>query len=316
MRVDQVRHRMWLTAAGVFALSLAVTVADRTGTLKTLRPALHDALSPGRMVLLAVSNGSTTAASSGTNSSQADSDRDAEPSEESRRRDQLLRKLMIENAQLRRDLRREKASSQLMQTMEPLSSLVQFDLIPATIVSTSGMSTSLKDLIVDAGKAAGITRSELVVDGSGAILDAGSDKAVSAGDRVLTGTIVVGRIEKASRWVSLVQPVTASGFRAQVMLLRQTDDGLHPGPAGLLEGTGEAECLLSGIAHTEAVAIGDEVVSADINGVQGPQLYFGRVTRADFLAGGQWDIRVTPAVSLAELQTVGILRLRLQEARP
>jgi cell shape-determining protein MreC len=307
---------MWLTATGVFALSLAVTVADRTDTLKAIRPAIHDALSPGRTVLLAISNGSTPAGSSGPNRSQDSSNRDKEPSEESRRRDQLLRKLMIENAQLRRDLRREKASTHLMQTIEPLSSLVQFDLIPATIVSASGMSTSLKDLIVDAGKAAGITRSELVVDGSGAVLDAGSDKTVSAGDRVLTGTIVVGRIEKASRWVSLVQPVTASGFRAQVMLLRQTAEGLHPGSTGLLEGTGETECLLTGIPHTEAVAIGDEVVSADINGVQGPQLYFGRVTKADFLAGGQWDIRVTPAVSLSELQSVGILRLRLQETKP
>ena len=79
----------------------------------------------------------------------------------------------------------------------------------------------------------------------------------------------------------------------------------------MLQGTGESECILSGIPHTEVVAVGDEVVSADVNGVRGPQLYFGRVTRAEFLAGGQWDVRVQPGASLDDLDTVGILRLNL-----
>ena len=123
---------------------------------------------------------------------------------------------------------------------------------------------------------------------------------------------MVGRIEKAARWVSLVQPVTAIGFKAQVMLLRKTADGLHFGATGMLEGTGEAECVLTGIPHTDAVAVGDDVVSADVNGVRGPQLYFGRVTKAEFLAGGQWDVRVRPAASLEELESVGVLRLKLK----
>jgi cell shape-determining protein MreC len=62
------------------------------------------------------------------------------------------------------------------------------------------------------------------------------------------------------------------------------------------------------------LAVGDEVISADVNGVKGPQLYFGRVTRAEFLAGGQWDVRVQPAASLNDLDSVGILRLGLQRA--
>jgi cell shape-determining protein MreC len=173
------------------------------------------------------------------------------------------------------------------------------------------MPQQLRDLIVDAGKAAGITRSELVIDGIGAVVDRGTKDDIAAGDRVLTGAIVVGRIEKTAHWVSLVQPVTATGFKAQIVLLRRTAEGLHFGAKGMLEGIGESECVITGIPHTDAVAVGDEVVSADVTGVRGPQLYFGRVTRAEFLAGGQWDVRVEPAASLEDLEAVGILRLKL-----
>jgi cell shape-determining protein MreC len=218
---------------------------------------------------------------------------------------------MIENARLRWELKQEKTVSGVMQPIDAVGSLAQLQLIQATVVSSSGLPDSLRDLIVDAGRSAGITRSELVIAGDGALIDAGSDQNVSAGDRVLAGAVVVGRVEKAARWVSLVQPVTAAGFKAHVMLLRRTSDGFHFGTTGMLEGAGESECLLTGIPHTEAVAVGDEVISADVNGVRGPQLYFGRVTRAEFLAGGQWDVRVQPAASVRDLETVGILRLNL-----
>ena len=267
---------------------------------------LHDALSPGRLMVLSLQATATPAAPP----SAAHADQmEAERTQQNQQR--LLRQLMIENARLRHDLKQEKKSSSVLQTMEPLMSLAHFDVVPARVVSSSGLPTSLRDLIVDAGKSAGITRSELVIDGMGAVLSAGSDHSVAPGDRVLTGAIVVGRIEKTARWVSLVQPVTATGFKAQVTLMRQTPEGLHPGPAAMLEGSGTDECLLTGIPHTEAVAVGDEVVSADVNGVRGPQLYFGRVTRAEFLAGGQWDVRVQPAALMEDLETVAILRLSL-----
>lgn len=307
MRADKIRHRMWLGASGIFLLSLLVSIADRAGILNAFRPTLHDALSPGRLMVLAMSSRTPTPS------------HDSKPRNEvlvatQLQSEKLLRQLMIENARLRRDLKLEKTNSSLIQTIEPLSSLTQFDLIQASVISSGGMPNSLRDLIVDAGKSAGLTRSELVLAGDGPILDAGSEDSVAAGDRVLTGAIVLGRIDKAARWVSLVQPVHALGFKAQVMLLRQTPDGLHFGATGMLEGTGEGECTLTGIPHTEAVAVGDEVISADVNGVRGPQLYFGRVTRAEFLAGGQWDVRVQPAASLSELETVGILRLSLAKS--
>jgi cell shape-determining protein MreC len=292
----------------MFILSLLVAIADRAGALSTVRPALHDALSPGRLMVLAMSSGPQP------KESRTASDPAKGTNDETRaRNERQLRQLMIENARLRRDLKRERVSSVAMTAIEPLSTLAHFDLVQATVVSSHGMPQMLRDLIVDAGKSAGITRSQLVIDGNGTLLDVGSDDEIAEGDRVLSGAIVVGRIEKTAHWVSLVQPVTAAGFKAQVILLRQTPDGYHFGAIGMLEGTGETECILTGIPHTEAVAAGDEVVSADVNGIRGPQLYFGRVTRAEFLAGGQWDVRVQPTASLDELQTVGILRLNLSK---
>ena len=101
-------------------------------------------------------------------------------------------------------------------------------------------------------------------------------------------------------------------FRAQVQLLRASEDGMNFGAVGMLEGTGTSECRLTGISYTDAVTVGDTVVSADINGVRGPRLFFGTVTSAQFLAGGQWDVRIQPGFTLAELDRVGIVRMSLQ----
>ena len=307
MRTDQNHHQRWLAAGGMFFLSLLVLIADRAGVLTAFRPALHDAMSPGRLMFLAITS------HGGRSADEATLGPAATESGSGAKQERLLRQLMIENARLRRDLKLEKSSTAVSSAIEPLGSLTQLDAVQASIVSSDGMSGSLRDLIIDAGKSAGITRSELVIDGTGALLGAGSDDSVAAGDRVITGSIVVGRIERTARWVSLVQPVTAIGFKAQIVLLRKTADGLHFGATGMLEGTGEADCVLTGIPHTDAVAVGDDVVSADINGVRGPQLYFGQVTKAEFLAGGQWDVRVGPAASLEELESVAVLRLKLTQ---
>ena len=309
MRVEQVRHHLWIAAVAMFVLSLLVTAADRTGMLSSVRSVLHDALSPGRLVLLAIAPQAGDAGKSVSAASPVKLDSAGSLDAQQL---QTLRQLMIENARLRRDLKHSRAATEIAEIVDPAASLTDFAMIPAQVISSSGLPGSLRELIISAGKSGGITRSELVVDGSGAVVDAGSDSGVAAGDRVLSGSSVIGRIEKTGRWVSMVQPVTSAEFRAQVQLLRASDDGLHFGAIGLLEGTGSSECRLTGISYTDAVTVGDTVVSADINGVRGPRLFFGTVTSAEFLAGGQWDVRIQPAFKVAELDRVGIVRMRLQ----
>jgi len=300
---------MWYAAVAMFVFSLLVTAADRTGMLSGLRSMLHDALSPGRLVLMAIAPQSDVAGKriNAARPVKIDSVNDLNAQQL-----QTLRQLMIENARLRRDLKQSKDATAITEFIDPADSLTDYAMIPAKVLSSSGLPGSLRELIVSAGKSAGITRSELVVDGSGAVLDVGSDGGAAAGDRVLSGSSVIGRIEKTGRWVSMVQPVTSADFRAQVQLLRASEDGLHFGAVGMLEGTGSSECQLTGISYTEAVTVGDTVVSADINGVRGPRLFFGTVTSAEFLAGGQWDVRIQPGFTLSELDRVGIVRLNLQ----
>ena len=314
MRAETEKLRMWLTATCLGALSLIAAAADHLGMLGAVRPVLHDIFSPGRLVVLAVSG-----RASPRDQKVSDGVEQA-LNEQSRSRDAMLRQLMIENARLRRDMKRDRVRFGVFGVTEGedvRESLLQLDMIPANVISSrEGMPAVLKELVIDAGKTRGITRSELVVQGTGGVVDVGSDHSVRPGDRVLDGLTVIGRIEKVSRWVSLVQPVTAQGFRSHVMLLRRTQDGLHFGARGILEGTGEKECRLTGISHTEPVAAGDDIVSAGTEGLNGPQLYFGSVVSANFLAGGQWDIRVAPAVDPEGVQQIQILRWELDSAEP
>lgn len=309
MRVEHSPHRLWLPAIAMFMLSLVATIADRMEILSGARSALHDMFSPGRLALIA--NQATTGSGEEANKTALSSTPETVDASHARQM-KALRQLMIENARLRRDLKRSQTASVIAEAIDPAESLNEYAMIPAQVISSNGLPGSLRELIVSAGKSAGINRSELVVDGNGAVVDVGADAGVAAGDRVLSGSSVVGRIEKTGRWVSVVQPLTSTEFRAQVQLLRSSEEGLVFGAIGMLEGTGKSECHVTGIPYTEAVTVGDTVISADINGVRGPRLFFGTVTSAEFLAGGQWDVRVKPGFTIAELDQVGIVRLSLR----
>ena len=309
MRIEHSQHRLWWPAAAMFVLSLVVMFADRMHILSGMRSALHDAFSPGRLALIAMN---ATSDSGGNAIEETQTCEAVAVGTNNARQMQTLRQLMIENARLRRDLKHSQTASLIAEAIDPAESLNEYAMIPAQVISSNGLPGSLRELIVSAGKSAGINRSELVVDGNGAVVDVGSDAGVAAGDRVLSGSSVVGRIEKTGRWVSVVQPLTSTEFRAQVQLLRSSEDGLVFGAIGMLEGTGQSECRVTGVPYTEAVTVGDTVISADINGVRGPRLFFGTVTSAEFLAGGQWDVRIKPGFTIAELDQVGIVRLSLR----
>jgi cell shape-determining protein MreC len=282
--------------------------ADRSGLLTSARPVLHDLLSPGRLIVLAVASGDSPGKDGKNETASGNSartlNRDSSPSTSSQKA--LLRSLLIENARLRRDLKRRQShdSPFAERTRE---SLTELHSVEAKILSRSGLPDSLRELMIDAGQSKGIRRSELVVQGDGLLLDVGAREAVRAGDRVVDGLAVIGRIDKTAQWVSLVQPVSATGFRARARILRIANGEGHFGATGMLEGLGNGECALTGIAHTEAVTVGDQVVSMDVNGVDGPVLTYGEVVKADFLAGGQWDVRVRPVVNLSETSDVQVL---------
>lgn len=315
----QPRERGRWIASGLIAAAAVIALAcDRSGRLSGVRAGLHDVLSPGRLLLLAVSGVERvrrppSAESPGAADTAAVAEASLRASERQRRQ------LLIRLARLRNRLRVAEAS-EITETISgsgPLP-LVQFSVVPARVLSRSGMPDRLRELIVDAGADTGATRSELIVDGDGLLLDQGQAAGIAAGARVLEGAVVLGRIARAARWVSLVEPVTSETFSARVQLVRATGDESHFGAEGILSGSGSGDCVITGIPYTEPVAVGDEVVSVDIDGVRGPRLSFGRVTQAEFLSGGEWQIRVQPAARPAFADQVAVVRMQLdpRSARP
>lgn len=304
---------IWLTAAVLSLLALAAGGAEQLGALRSIRPALLDACSPGRVAVLAISRWNSSGLADSNAKAETKVAATLQPAAASQ--ELLLRQLLIENARLRRDIDRErKRTAQLLPELEPeapgqRAPLVGLRMIPARVITRQDeFPEVLRELSITAGRSQGLNRSELVVQGAGRVIDAGREQRIEAGDRVLDGLTVVGRIERSGQWMSLVQPVTADGFRARVQLYRVRGSERHAGAVALLEGTGDAHCQLSGLGHTAAVAAGDEVFAAGIEGLAGPVLYFGRVVQADFLAAGEWDVRVAPAVQLDELDAVQVLR--------
>ncbi|MCA9060791.1 MAG: rod shape-determining protein MreC, partial [Planctomycetaceae bacterium] len=302
---DQQKTRMRLAVVATTIAAVGVCAANHLQLLEPLRLVIQDSLTPGRLTVLAfrppAAAGSASSSDANVQLLQAALDK----SERERRA------LIIRNAQLRDDLRRYDETRRISSLLTPTSSLLQFDAITANIVSPAGMPSTFSELLIDVGHSQGIRPSELVVDGTGPILDVGSEQGISAGDRVVEGASVIGRIRKTGRWVSSVDPVSSLDFRAGVQLLRQTGAGPFYGAEGILEGLGDGRCRLTGIPYTEAVSVGDDVVSARMDGINIPRLYFGRVTQAEFLSGGQWQIVVTPAASDPLPRTAAVIRTQL-----
>lgn len=303
-RTHQTRGLL-LACVGVLLLTVAAVGADRLQLLSQVRVVLHDVLSPGRLVAAAIA---------GAEASHSNADSKAELTaleQQVQSTEQQIRQLLIENSQLNNRLRQLKVSKGHSGRHAPLAG---FELISARVLSYGGMPSGVRQAMIDAGRAHGLMRSELVLDAQGLLLDQGQDGGVGAGQAVLAGSVVLGRIERTGRWVSQLLPVTDESYSARVRLVRHSSRGTHLGAEGMLEGTGEG-CRIIGIPDTASVAVGDEVFSADINGVAGPRLYYGTVSVAQFESAGEWSIEVQPAGHLSDIEQVAVVVPQLNAAR-
>jgi len=297
---------IWLAFGAVVLMNSLAQAAENLQLLSGLRVAIQDALSPGRLVVAAFANPETTTESS----VQAMSENHATGS-----RIELLeqqrRRLLIENAQLTNQLRQHRAAQQASVRYRPLA---EFDLVLARVLCHSGMPSSLTPAMIDAGRAHGMTRSELVLDAKGILLDQGGQEGVASGRPVLTGSAVVGRIERTGRWVSQLIPVSDPSFSAPVRLLHRTPGGTHLGEEGMLEGTGTG-CRIVGLPDTASVSKGDSVVSESIDGLIGPPLFYGTVVEARFQSAGEWSVDVEPTINAENLDRVVVVVPRLNKTR-
>ncbi|HID23134.1 MAG TPA: rod shape-determining protein MreC [Planctomycetaceae bacterium] len=218
----------------------------------------------------------------------------------------------------------------------PSEPLILADLVEARILGPGTTRFLQQGVLIGAGRSAGSVDQALVLEPQPAI-DLGTDSRVAPGLPVYAGRCVVGRIEKAGRWVSVVQPITDKGYRGYAQLARSTgpritwasaSSGGQPSPApedfaplvfgarGILEGTGRGLCRLTLIGRTEPVQVGDLVFTAERDGAFPYPMFYGTVVKADLPAGQpHWEILVQPAVTIGDLTTVSVLRKRLNPAR-
>ena len=303
------KQRIWFSTIFMVLVTAAVYIADQTGNLTAWRMTAHGVLKPGRAMLLSLTGPQTAnVAHSSVSSDDVASLQQALLENELQRR-----QLMIENARLQHEVKTNRRLSEI-ETMAGYD-LVDFVGLKAVVLSHDGMSGPMGDLFVDAGKSQGLRTSQLIIDGDGVLLDKGTDHRLHADQKIVVGSAVVGRIARVAQWVSLVQPITHEEFSAAVQIATLAPQGASYVAQGLLEGTGEGMCRVTGIAYTDSVSVGDDVFSADINGIHGPRLYYGRVTRAEFSSGGNWEVDVEPAVDLRKLNEVTVIHPRLNAVR-
>jgi cell shape-determining protein MreC len=284
------QNHIWSCTLAVVLTSVLCFFARQNHWLTNARFVLHQAMVPARAVLLSIAPGVATEANVAADASELETLQDQLLENEIQRR-----QLLIRNARLRHEL---SATQQQLESATTVAApdLIQFVGLEAQVLSHDGMNKTLRDLIIDRGAESGLRPAQLVLHGSGIVLDKGSNFRLETGLKVASGQAVAGRITKVSRWVSLVQPVTDPEFSAAVQLVKSSAAGESLGARGLLQGAGEEGCVVTGIPYTASVAVGDEVFSADVDGINGPRLYFGTVTKAEFTDGGQWNVAVTPAI--------------------
>jgi len=161
--------------------------------------------------------------------------------------------------------------------------------------------------MLDVGSNSGVAPGALVLDWP-AVIDRGDDARLAAGQVVLSGRRVWGKIVEVGPNTSTVRGVREPGYRDLVKLAG--------GAQGILEGTGEPLARIRLIDVTEPVAEGEAVFSAAAKGVlPNPPLY-GNVVRIERpLGAAYWNIWMQPAAASDNPTRVGVLRMELNPLR-
>lgn len=154
--------------------------------------------------------------------------------------------------------------------------------------------------LVAAGRQQGLAGDELVLAGPGILIEHGTDLGLKPDQLAFAGRSLVGRTRQVGRWTSLVQPLTDPEFRTAARIVRNSALGPVQGPAGILAGSATG-CRLNEVPATEAVAVGDDVLTDPLTSPAGVSLYCGKVSRVDLATSAEhWTIEVTPAFARGE----------------
>jgi cell shape-determining protein MreC len=228
--------------------------------------------------------------------------------------EQVCRRLRIENARLRDELRLAEKYGVSPLPVSTTHAAAAPEVVRATVVSRHALSQWRSVRPLNQGRSAGVSESALVLESDLPHLDQGSDAGVEPDLDVFIGRCVVGRIASVGRWTSTLESITDPRYRALAQIVRPTDQGGSFGTEGILVGQGNGFCKLTDVPTTETVRIGDEVYTSDRDRRTGVPLYYGRIRSVEE-SGRHWDITVEPAVRVAEIKSVAVLKLPPSFAR-
>ncbi|MEX1096161.1 MAG: rod shape-determining protein MreC [Planctomycetales bacterium] len=227
-----------------------------------------------------------------------------------------VRALEAEVARLREELDRRRTEEGASFPARPGAPLVVPDLFSATVLGEEAAALWRAGKLLDRGAADGVSESSLVLESEGPLVDQGTDAGLAAGQPVLAGRAVLGRIARVGRWTSALQLVTDPQYRGLARIVRRGERGVAFGPQGILEGDGSQLCRLRFVDTTAAVAVGDEVYTDDLEGLLPAPAYYGRIVEAESKPGAaHWEIRIEPAGPALDPREVSILRRIANPAR-
>jgi rod shape-determining protein MreC len=175
--------------------------------------------------------------------------------------------------------------------------------------------------LLDLRSATGFTTSSAMVIGSGAdpefrtiTIDKGTQEGLRADMAVMAPAGIVGRILMATGRAAKVQLIIDRDAAAGVMIERSRVGGVVTGVGSTEELGFRAYGLidLKYVPGSADVKKGDRVVTSGIDGIYPKGLPVGEIQSAERV-GGEWRIRVKPAVDFAALEAVLVV-LKAPEA--
>jgi cell shape-determining protein MreC len=189
----------------------------------------------------------------------------------------------------------------------PTAPLLRARLVEARVLGRKSQSALRREGLLDVGSQAGLSTGDLVLDVP-ALLDQGALAGAKSGQTVLVGRRIWGKVTQVQPRLSLVRRAADAGYRDLVRIAQPNGERLTLGPRAVLEGTGESLCRLRLVPLTEAVAVGQLIVSEGNEGFVEGRFLYGQIERVEQSAGAaNWDIWVRPAVSADLPQTVAVL---------
>lgn len=224
-------------------------------------------------------------------------------------------RLARENALLRAEADALRAA-RLPEAANSADALLVPQAVPARVLGRQARAYLAARQLIDVGTASGSLPGDWVLAVPG-LVDRGRDAGFQPGDLALSGRCLWGQVVEVGTHVSVVRTVTEAGYRGVVRVVSpHRPVAAEQGPQGVVEGNGESLARVRLVPVTEAVAVGDWVVTADGDGFLPEPLLVGRVERVERTElGSHWEIWMAPAVPPGEPPAVAVLRAVPNAAR-